>query len=73
MKIKTLLRCMLLSKIKDEWEMSYDSARQKLVGHPRKLELLREIYNRPSYYAGYYLSNIPGTLNTCIQNGFWLQ
>ena len=54
---------MLLSKIKDEWEMAYDSARIKLVDHPRKLELLRQIYNRPSYYAGYYLSNIPGTLN----------
>ena len=52
MKIKTLLRCMLLSKIKDEWEMAYDSARLKLEGHPRKLELLREIYNRHCFIRG---------------------
>ena len=63
MKIKTYLKCMLLSKISNEWEMAHVSAKLKLEGYPRKLEILREIYNRPSYYAGYYLTNIPGNLN----------
>ena len=34
-----------------------------LEANPRKLELLTSIYNKPSYYAGYYLGNIPGNLN----------
>ena len=53
---------MLICKTKEEWESSYKSAVMLLEAYPRKIELLT-IYNKPSYYAGYYLTNIPGNLN----------
>ena len=61
--IKAYVRCMLMCKTKEEWESSYKSAVMLLEAYPRKIELLTSIYNKPSYYAGYYLTNIPGNLN----------
>ena len=54
---------MLLSKSREEWDTAYQSCKALLSGHPRKLELLQSMYDTPTYYAGYYLANIPGNLN----------
>ena len=60
-KIKTYLQCMLLSKSKEEWDIAYDSA-FCLIDSPRKRKLLKTIYNKASYYAGYFTNDIPGNL-----------
>ena len=54
---------MLLSKTEEEWQSSYNEAVTILVDKLRKLEKLQEIYDRPAYYAGYYVKKIPGNLN----------
>ena len=60
--IKGELRSMLLSCTKDEWSFSYRKAREAVKEFPLMVEKLEEIYNNPSYYAGYYLKNIVGNL-----------
>ena len=54
---------MLLSRTEEEWNSAYNDACVILVDHPRKLEKLKEIFDKPSYYAGYYVRRIPGNLN----------
>ena len=54
---------MLLSKTEEEWKSSHNEAVTILVDKLRKLEKLQEIYDRPAYYAGYYVKKIPGNLN----------
>ena len=54
---------MLLSHTVDEWNEAYISASAILVNLPFKKDELDDIYNRPSYYAGYYFRNITGILN----------
>ena len=39
------------------------SAREKLVAHPLKLELLEKIYSNPEYYAGYVTRRVIGNLS----------
>jgi hypothetical protein len=60
--IKGELRSMLLSCTKDEWRFSYRKAREAVKEFPLMVEKLEQIYNNPSYYAGYYLKNIVGNL-----------
>ena len=43
---------MLLSKTKDEWDLSYSSATALLESYPRKLQILENIYSKPTYYVG---------------------
>ena len=54
---------MLLSHTEQEWKEAYKSASTLLENMPLKQEKLDDIYNRASYYAGYYLCNITGNLN----------
>ena len=54
---------MPLSKTKTEWEISYLSASELLVGLPSKLELLNKIHSNPNYYAGYVTRKIVGNLS----------
>ena len=61
--VKTYLRKMLLSHTKGQWKSAYNDACVILVDKPRKLEKLKEIFDRPPYYARYYVKRIPGNLN----------
>ena len=54
---------MLLSKTKDEWDLSYSSATALLEIYHRKLQILKDIYSRISYYAGYFTADIQDNLN----------
>ena len=54
---------MLLSRTEEEWHSAYNDACVILVDHPRKLEKLKDIFDKPSSYAGYYVRRIPGNLN----------
>ena len=54
---------MLLSHTVEDWNEAYISDSVILENIPLKKEKLDNIYNRPSYYAGYYLCKITGNLN----------
>ena len=43
--------------------MSYSSAAALLESYPRKLQILENVYRRPSYYAVYFTTGIKGNLN----------
>ena len=61
--IKAQLSKMLLSKTKEEWDKAFSEAKQILLPFPRKLSLLQNIYNNPTYYSGYVTRKIIGNLN----------
>ena len=63
LKIKQELVLMLNSLTRDHWNNAYNSAKNILINHPDKLELLDEIYNDPQYYSGYYLKTIRRNMN----------
>ena len=56
------LRVMLLSNTKFEWDKAYGYALNFVITDPVKREVLYEIYDNPSYYAGFYLKTIAGNL-----------
>ena len=60
-KIRGNLDRMLVGS-KEEWEDSYTSAKQYLLGDANKFSSLEQIYKDPSHYAGWYLKNIEGNL-----------
>ena len=60
--IKNHLQTMLLSNTSEEWDNAYNDAIIIIRDYPLKLEKLKEIYDRPSYYAGYYVREIYGNL-----------
>ena len=47
---------------KDEWELSYTSAKTFLLHDAEKFAALERIYNNPSLFAGWYLRRIEGNL-----------
>ena len=47
---------------RDEWELSYISAKALLLHDASKFSALEEIYNDPSHFAGWFLRNIEGNL-----------
>jgi hypothetical protein len=47
---------------KEDWEDSYTSAKQHLLGNAEKFLALEQIYKDPSHYAGWFLKNIEGNL-----------
>ena len=54
---------MLKSTTVHEWKHSFDEASELLSQHPDKLQLLKDIYSKPDYYAGYYIRQINCNLN----------
>jgi hypothetical protein len=56
--IKNHLKKMLLCETEDQWKTSYNDASKLLEDFPLKLEKLKDIYDRPSYYAGYYVRQL---------------
>ena len=60
--IKVYLVAMLDSRTKDQWDNAYNRALKVLQNNPRKAKKLQDIYNRPSYYSGYYLRSIKGNM-----------
>jgi hypothetical protein len=60
-KICEHLDWMLLGS-KDEWELSYTSAKIHLLRDVEKFTFLEEIYNNPLHYAGWFLKKIEGNL-----------
>ena len=56
--IKNHLKKMLLCETEDEWKTAYNDASKVLVDYPLKMEKLKEIQDRPSYYAGYYVRQL---------------
>jgi hypothetical protein len=60
-RIRGHLDRMLLGS-KDEWEMSYSSAKTFLLNDAEKFSALEEIYLNPSHYAGWFLKKIEGNL-----------
>ena len=57
------LRCMLLSKTIQEWNEVYDQAVKVLEGNPNSVSILMAIHQNPSYYIGYYLKGIKGSMD----------
>lgn len=53
---------MLTSFSETEWTEAYKAARVELSSDLSKLQKLDEIYNNPSYYAGWKLREIKGNL-----------
>ena len=49
---------MLLSTKSDEWGNAYKDVKYILRDYPLKLENLKEICDRPLYYAGYHVREI---------------
>ena len=49
---------MLLSDTEEEWNIAYMDASSILEHLPAKFEKLKQIHDRPSYYAGYYLRGL---------------
>jgi hypothetical protein len=47
---------------KEEWELSYTSAKTHFLCDAKKFSSLEEIYNNPSHYAGWFLKKIEGNL-----------
>ena len=60
--IEPHLKKMLTSNSESEWTIAFKAATNLLRDYPSKLQKLNEIYDRPSYYAGYYVRNIPTNL-----------
>ena len=60
--IKNHLKKMLLSDTILQWQNAYKEAKLILRDYPLKCEKLSEIYDRPSYYAGYYVRKIDNNL-----------
>ena len=56
--IKNHLKKMLLSNTFYKWDNAYKDDKYTLRDYPLKLERLKEIYDRPSYYAGYHVRTI---------------
>ena len=56
--IKNHLKKMLLCDSEDQWKTSYNDASTILEDFPLKMEKLKDIYDRPSYYAGYYVRQL---------------
>ena len=40
---------MLLSKDRSEWDSAYQYAKLKITEHPKKLSILKEIYDNAQY------------------------
>ena len=49
---------MLLSETKQQWDKSYNNALKFVESDPQKRNKLCEIYENPTYYAGYYLKSL---------------
>ncbi len=60
-KIRGHLDRMLLGT-KDEWELSYTSAKAFLLHDAEKFSALEQIYHNPSHFAGWFLKTIAGNL-----------
>ena len=60
-KIRGFLDRMLLGS-KEEWELSYTTAKTFLLHDAEKFAALERIYNNPSLFAGWYLRTIEGNL-----------
>ena len=60
--IREYLKAMLLSKDRSEWDSAYQYAKLKIKEHPKKLTILKDIYDNPQYYAGYYTRDMIGNL-----------
>ena len=52
--IKEYLKAMMLSKNRSEWDLAYQYEILKINHYPKKLDLLKGIYDSPEYHAGYY-------------------
>jgi hypothetical protein len=52
----------MLLGLKDEWELSYTSAKIHLLQDAEKFTFLEEIYNNPSHHTGWFLKKIEGNL-----------
>jgi hypothetical protein len=49
---------------KEEWELSYTSAKKHLLHDAEKVSSLDQIYNDPSHFAGWFLKNtVPAEQN----------
>ena len=46
---------MFLSETEDEWTTAYKNTSNVLEDYLQKMEKLTDIYDRPSYYADYYI------------------
>jgi hypothetical protein len=60
--IAPFLRTMLESKTIRDWDLGYSSAKIILQTDPEKVSKLDDIYQNPSYYAGYKLCEADGSL-----------
>jgi hypothetical protein len=60
-KIRGQLERMLLGT-KEEWELSYSSAKTFLLDDAKKFSALEGIYKNSSYFAGWFLKTIEGNL-----------
>jgi hypothetical protein len=58
-KIRGHLDRMLLGS-KEEWHLSYSSAKSFLLHDADKLSALEQIYQNPSHFAGWFLKTIEG-------------
>ena len=47
----------------NEWNNSFAEASDLISHHPDKLQLLKDIYSKPEYYAGYRTRQIKCNLN----------
>ena len=56
------LRKMLTCESQDEWDIAYNQALSLITNYPQQKDKLQDIYNRPSYYAGYICRRICGNL-----------
>ena len=52
-KIKSELQKMLLCHSKEQWDLAYKEAKEKLIQHPDKISVLDKIHDNPTYYSGY--------------------
>ena len=60
--IRPQIKSMLESSNKDTWDSSYKQAISNLRGSSALIEKVRDIYDNPSYYAGYHLVQTVGNL-----------
>ena len=60
--IQPFLQGMLESKSKADWECCYQQARERITYEAHRVQKLDEIYSKPSYYAGYIIYEMEGTL-----------
>jgi hypothetical protein len=61
-KISNFLRLMVKCETEAEWEFAYESARKILADDPEKCSKLDDIHSNPSYYSGYILNRMEGSL-----------